>query len=129
MAFMSSTISAHKDLFLVSDDLEDAFLMPHLALPVGQYDEDEDHGDLQGQVDCYLSEYNLSEFEVVEKFWGQLSAPGYMDRTDFVLGDSQAEVAQQLLDLYFEGRDPDYMDEVEREDMAWLESIAQGEEP
>ena len=129
MAFMSSTISAHKDLFLVSDDLEDALLMPHLALPVGPYDEDEDHGDLQEQVDHYLSEYNLSEFEVVEKFWGQLSAPGYMDRTDFVLGDSQAEAAQQLLDLYFDGRDPDYMDEVEREDMAWLESIAQGEEP
>jgi hypothetical protein len=45
-----------------------------------------------------------------------------MDQTDYYFGDSRAEVAEQLIDLFF-SEDKKCMDDDELEDLAWLESI------
>jgi hypothetical protein len=66
--------------------------------------------------------------EVVDKFdgfAGGLSAPGYMDQTEPVYGETKAEVAQELLDMYFDQED---MDDEELADMEWLEGVAAGNE-
>ena len=68
----------------------------------GGYDEDDEpleDEDVQEEVNSVFKEFKVSSFDIMYKYYGQLEAPGYMDQTDYVLGDSQAEVAQQLLDL------------------------------
>lgn len=128
MAFMSATMSGYKEYFMISDDLEEAVFCKYnsIQLPVGTYDEDDERPEDEDLAEEITNVFNLfpsvHQFEVVRKFWGQLSASGYMDQTDYCLGDSQAEVAQQLLDMYFDGEE-EYMDEDEKEDRAWLESI------
>lgn len=132
MAFMRATLSGYKDYFLISDDLEEAVFCRYngINLPVGTYDEydprPEDEDLAEGVDNIFKMFPSVNQFEVVCKFWGQLSAPGYLDQTDYCLGDSQADVAQQLLDLYFDGEDK-YMDEDQKEDRAWLESIVEDE--
>jgi hypothetical protein len=87
-----------------------------------------DLNDLEAIQD-YLKEERIEEFEVTKPlYWGYLSAAGYMDQTSKELGESPAEVAQQLLDLHFLG-ETEYMDEGEKEDLAWLEQIAAGVAP
>lgn len=128
MAFMSVAMGEHKEYFLISDELEECVFCKYngIGLPVGTYDDDMDPpGDeeLAWEIANVFNMFpSVRQFEVVYKFWGQLSASGYMDQTDYCLGDSRAEVAQQLLDMYFDGED-EYMDEDEKEDRAWLESI------
>jgi len=62
-----------------------------------------------------------------EGFVGGLSASGYMDQSDPVYGETKAEVAQEMLDMYFD-QPEDEMDEDELADMEWLEGIAAGNE-
>ncbi len=130
MAFMSATLSDFREYFLISDDLEDAVFCRYngINLPVGVYDEDDVRPEDENAAYEITNVFNLfpsvHQFEVVYKFWGQLSASGYMDQTDYCLGDSQADVAQQLLDMYFDVDEED-MDEDEKEDRAWLESIVE----
>jgi len=97
-------------------------------LPPGVYDEDDEPGDWD--LDEYDSEMvqkffkdnpGIHAFEVTGPlYWGWLSADGYMDRTDIVLGESKAEVASQLLELYF---DHEEMDEDEEKYKLWLEEV------
>lgn len=128
MAFMNATVSDGPEYFLISDDLEEAIFCKYnsIHLPVGIYDEEDEPSKDEDLAEEITNVFNLfpsvHQFEVVYKFWGQLSASGYMDQTDYVFGDSQADVAQQLLDMYFDGEE-EYMDEDEKEDRAWLESI------
>ncbi len=130
MAFMNATTSDGPEYFLISDDLEDAVFCRYngINLPVGVYDEadelPEDESEAYEIANVFSMFPIVHQFEIVYKFWGQLDAPGYMDQTDYCLGDSQAEVAQQLLDMYFDGED-EYMDDAEKEDRAWLESIVE----
>ncbi len=143
MAFMSASINTKKEVFVIHERQEGGpeFLM-YTSLPnnlkSGTYNEDltlaeiVDMGleldDLEAIQD-YLKESHIDEFEVTEAmYWGYLSAPGYLDQTPKALGETYAEVAQQLLDDYFD-RDPEYMDEDEKSDQAWLEKIAAGEDP
>ena len=133
MAFLTARVSDTKDYFLTSGDLEEYVFCKYngIHLPVGLYDDDMDSPDDAEELAEAIAEVfkefpTISQFEIVHKFWGQLSASGYMDMTDYVLGDTQAEVAQQLLDMYFDGED-EYMDDEERADREWLESIVEGE--
>ncbi len=132
MAFMSATLSDFREYFLISEDLEEVIFCKYnsIHLPVGTYDEEgepSEDEDIAEEVDNIFKMFpSVHQFEVVYKFWGQLSASGYMDQTDYCLGDSQADVAQQLLDMYFDGED-EYMDDAEKEDRAWLESVVAGE--
>lgn len=133
MAFMSAFIGIDKDYFMVSDDLEEAVFCKHngIHLPEGHYDEDDDFEyqdeDVTECIQGVFKDYNVSSFDIIYKYYGQLEAPGYMDQTDFCFGDSLAEVAQHLLDLYYDG-EVEYMDEDEKEDMEFLQSIIDEEE-
>lgn len=127
MAFMRAAVSDTKDYFLISEDLEESVFCKWngIDLPVGEYREDDDpleDEEMQEQVDGVFKEYSISQFEIIYKYCGQLSAPGYMDQTDYCFGDSRAEVAEDLIAVFFDG-EKECMDEDELEDLAWLESI------
>ena len=56
--------------------------------------------------------------------WGaRLSAPGYLDCTEWCVFDTEAEAAQYLLDTYYDQPD-DEMSEDEKEEREWLEELA-----
>ena len=132
MAFMTAVVSDTQEYFLISDDLENAVFCKYngINLPPGTYDDDMDPPDDEELAEAIAEVFkmfpNISQFEIVFKYWGLLSAPGYMDQTDYVLGDTPGDVAQQLLDMYFDGED-EYMDDDERADRDWLESIVNEE--
>jgi len=132
MAFMTAVVSDTQEYFLISDDLENTLFCKYngINLPAGVYDDDMDPPDDEELAEAIAEVFkmfpNISQFEIVFKYWGQLSAPGYMDQTDYALGDTEADVAQQLLDMYFDGED-EYMDDDERADRDWLESIVNEE--
>ena len=143
MAFLRAAIGTDKEVFVIHERQEEgpAFLdctnLP-ATLKAGTYSEDInlteiiDMGleleDLEA-IEDFLKEEKIDEFEVTEPlYWGYLSASGYLDQTSKELGESYAEVAQQLLDNYFSG-DPEYMDDDEKADQAWLEKIAAGVDP
>jgi hypothetical protein len=131
MAFMSAVIGRKKELFLVSDELEEIVFCKYnnINLPEGHYDDEDEpcfDEDVEEEVRYVLEEFQISNFDIVLKYYGQLSADGYMDQTDYYLGDTQAEVAQQLLDMYYSG-EVEYMDAEEVDDMNWLQSIVDAE--
>ncbi len=127
MAFMRAVVSDTKDYFLISEDLEESVSCKWngVGLPVGEYREDDDpleDDEMQETVDRVFKEYSIKQFEIIYAFHGLLEAPGYMDQTDYYFGNSRAEVAEQLIDLFF-FEDKEYMDKDELEDLEWLESI------
>jgi hypothetical protein len=132
MAFMTASVSYQKDYFMVSDDLEESVFCKYngIDLPEGHYDEDDDpleDEDHECRVREIFKEYKVSSFDIIYRYYGQLEAPGYMDQTDYVFGDSQAEVAQQLLNMYYDG-EVEYMGEDEKADMEFLQGIIDEEE-
>lgn len=90
MAFMSVAMGEHKEYFLISDELEECVFCKYngIGLPVGTYDDDMDPpGDeeLAWEIANVFNMFpSVRQFEVVYMFWGNLSAPGYMDQTDYV---------------------------------------------
>lgn len=127
MAFMRAVVSDTKEFFLISEDLEESVFCKWngIDLPVGEYREDDDlleDDEMQETVDRVFKEYSIKQFEIIYAFHGLLEAPGYMDQTDYYFGNSRAEVAEQLIDLFF-FEDKEYMDKDELEDLEWLESI------
>lgn len=140
MAFMRAEVSLDKENFLISDDLDEALFCKYnqIDLPPGEYNVDdeapEDDSQFDSQFENWVESARIAQalgithsFEIVEKFWGMLSAPGYMDRTDYILGDSQADVAQQMLDLFFDGPVED-MDDDELDDFSMLMGIIRVDE-
>lgn len=131
MAYMRAEISAKKRRFISSfnGELEEYCGL----LDDGDYDEDMEDDDPAYREDYsdelkeLLAKYDW-QFTITTAYYGLLSAPSSMDRTDITVGDTQQEVAQQLLDMYFDG-DPEYMDEDEKEDEAWLTRVANGMSP
>ena len=120
MSFMTPEISSEKSRFLLSDYLEEPIECNHngVGLSVGVYDED--NTDEEVQEVC--SKFKIWTFEIVEKFYGCLSASGYLDQTSIFLGDTQAEVAQQLIDAFYDGEEG-YMSDDEKQERAWLEQF------
>ena len=120
MSFMTPEISSEKSRFLLSDYLEEPIDCDcnGIHMDVGVYDEDSDDEDVQ----AVCRQFDINCFEIVEKFHGCLSASGYLDQSSIFLGDTQADVAQQLLDAFYDGEEQ-YMSEGEKEERAWLEQF------
>lgn len=136
MAFMRAQVSTIKENFLISDDLDEAVFCEYnnIDLPPGEYNVNDEAPEDDSQFENWMEAVRIAEvlgithsFEIVEKYWGELSAPGYMDRTDYILGDSPADVAQQMLDMYFDG-DIEDMDDDERDDISMLMEMIDAEE-
>lgn len=137
MAFMRAQVGDCKELFLISDEKDEALFCEYNAinLPPGEYYfGDVSPGEDDSKYEDWLEASRIFDnfgihrsFEIVEKFWGVLSAPGYMDRSDYCLGDSQADVAQQMLDLFFDGPVED-MDDDELNDFSMLMGIIRVDE-
>lgn len=102
---MQAFISNTKTNFILSEELEDPM---ETNIPVGEYEPDGDHKE---------------SFEVVSKHHGYLHMPGCLDMTSISLGDSIHEVAQDLLNLYYD-REPEYMSEHDKGQKTWLETLA-----
>ena len=90
MAFMSAVIGRKKELFLVSDELEEIVFCKYnnINLPEGHYDDEDEpcfDEDVEEEVRYVLEEFQISNFDIVLKYYGQLSADGYMDQTDYYL--------------------------------------------
>lgn len=127
MAFLRAQVYENRERFLIAENLEDAVFCKYngIQLPVGSYDVDElpEDEDLAEEIVAAANEFRCTNFEIVEQFYGCLEPHGcYTDRSGYTLGDSIQDVAQQMLDLYFDG-DPEYMDEGEKEDVAFLEGL------
>lgn len=60
---------------------------------------------------------------MVSGYGARLSAPGYMDCTDWAVFDTVQEAADYLLDTYYDRAD-DEMDDDERQERAGLEELA-----
>lgn len=126
--FMRPRISSEREFFLHSDQLECSPLFMRYnnvsMVPVGDYDEDFESEDeeLMDCVEQIRRELKIDYFDVTEEYWGNLSAPGYLDQTSYYLGDSMADVAQQLLDMFFDG-ESEYFDSDQKEDVRMLEGI------
>ena len=118
MSFMTPEISSEKSRFLLSDYLEEPIDCDcnGIHMDVGVYDNDSEDEDVQS----VCRQFDINYFEIVEKFHGCLSASGYLDQSSIFLGDTQADVAQQLLDAFYDGEEQ-YMSEDEKEEQAWLE--------
>ncbi len=133
MAFMHPFISANKETYLFPENQEGQEELRLNEIPDGDYDIDSlddmnpesDEGEaVYDTIKHYLDQYKM--FTVVTGYAGYLSAPGYCDMTDVTVAETQAEVAQALIDMYYDG-DPEYMDSEEKEELVWLEEIAKNE--
>ena len=136
MAFMRARIGDYKELFLISDDLGESLFCKYnqINLPPGQYNVEDEAPEDDSEFDYWMEATRIfddfsikSSFEIVEKFWGMMSAPGYMDRSDYILGNTQAEVAEQMLGMFFDG-DIEDMDDDERADVSMLMEMIEAEE-
>ena len=125
MSFMTPEISSEKSRFLLSEYLEEPTDCDcnGIHMDVGVYDNDSDDEDVQ----AVCRQFDINCFEIVEKFHGCLSASGYLDQSSIFLGDTQADVAQQLLDAFYDGEEQ-YMSEDEKQERAWLEQFLTEEE-
>ena len=133
MAFMRASISNEPETWIITEDDDGEILT---CLPDGDYDNDLIEEDLaqiaetndldyESVIDDYKEALRLADnhdFTIRTGFRGYLAAPGYLDRTSAVIADSVAEVARELLDLYFD-QELEYMDDDELEDAEWLSDL------
>lgn len=73
------------------------------------------------QVAQYLEGTKIESIDEVSGWLAYMSAPGYMDRTDYGLFDTEARAAQCLLDMAL---DHESTDDDERQAIADLEKVA-----
>ena len=134
MAFMQPVINKNREYFVTYESNMDEgpeFLAESNCprLPPGTYSRDEllsyrskfGHDTTQQIID-FLREKDIDDFEILYQFWGWMSAPGYMDRSDVFLGESYSEVAEQLLEMFYDG-DPEYYDDDQKEEIEWLQGL------
>jgi hypothetical protein len=132
MAFMRAAISNEPETWIITENDDDEIFT---CLPDGDYftlDEvdfrqiaDDNNLDIDEVREAYNEALRLAnnhDFTIRTGFRGWLAAPGYLDRTSVVVADSVAEVARELLDLYFD-RSLEYMDDDELEDAEWLSDL------
>jgi len=60
----------------------------------------EDHNGLYGYLADYLENNRIDSVEVVEGYGARLSAPGYMDRTEWTVFDTEKEAKAHLCEMY-----------------------------
>lgn len=134
MSFMRAEISNSVETWCFGND--DSFEV-RTILPDGEYyaldyadyeqiarDNNFDPEEVEGAYNAILADLGRStDFTIATGYRGWLSAPGYMDRTDPVICATQAEAAQELLSMFFDG-EIQYMDDGELEDALWLAEVA-----
>ena len=133
MSFMRAAISNEPETWIITEDDDGEILT---CLPDGDYMDDLTEEDLAqiaetndldyaSVIDDYKEALRLADnhdFTIRTGFRGWLSAPGYLDRTSAVIADSVAEVARELLGMYFD-QPFDEMDDDELEDALWLSDL------
>ena len=132
MAFMRASISNEPETWIITEDADGEILT---CLPDGDYfaldeadfrqianDNDLDLDEVRADYKEALRLSDNHNFTIRTGFRGWLAAPGYLDRTSAVIADSVAEVARELLDLYFD-QELEYMDDDELEDAEWLSEL------
>jgi hypothetical protein len=118
MAFMQKQISEKQTWFAVDgncgiDYIPTDVVGGHVA-PVGTVYTDEVTGfeDLCARAKDYTSNTSVTEITVVEGYGARLSAPGYMDRTEWTVHETEAEASEYLDETYpDEDEDEDESDE------------------
>lgn len=116
MAQMRPYLFRRKDRFVV---LEDGKAEPARSLPVGTYKA----GDRIKGVTGICKKFGVSAFQVVEKEYGYIAEPG-QPALCYVLADTQADVARQLIDRYYSQEEA--LDADERGYKAWLHQFIGG---
>jgi hypothetical protein len=133
MAFMRASISNEPETWLITET-DDGEIFT--CLPDGDYftlDEvdfrqiaEDNNLDVDEVREAYAEALRLAnnhDFTIRTGFRGWLAAPGYLDRTPVVIADSVAEVARELLDMYYD-QPIDQMDDDELEDAEWLSEMS-----
>jgi hypothetical protein len=127
MAFLRAFISSNKETWAMTD-FYDCEITSYI--PDGDYAtdlDDEEIHDLAIELDADVSAIEATFRQVPTEgnctiktgYVGYLTAPGYLDRTEPVVGDTPASVAEQLIDLYFDCKIEE-LDLDELEDLEWL---------
>jgi len=98
--------------------VEGRVLEPYSKMPVGSYTAQCRSRGVRGI--CRM--HNVASFEVVVKEYGYLAEPSY-PADAWVLGETQADVAQQLIDRYYKGKP---LNDEELLYKAWLQQFADG---
>jgi len=97
--FMQPSIEGPQTWFVVESNNGESFVVHEM----GQSDLGGGHefgDDLSfGQIDLKKGEYTVTERVC---YGAQLQASGYMDQTDWILGDDPVKLAQDLADMYGE---------------------------
>ena len=131
MAFMTPTITSSKEYFMINHDSCEIVACKYttINLPMGEYTVDDEEPPVGGEEHRVWEEakrvmelYSIDNFTITWQYGGKLEACGYLDQTDWYLGDTLSEVAEQLLESFYDQEDQ-YMDEEEKADKAWLESL------
>jgi hypothetical protein len=86
-------------------DLVPADVVGELGLPVGHEVDIDDGSVIWPSLVAALADYNVSgdditSVELIDCWYGRYSADGYMDCTDWHWGTSEAEVRDELENMY-----------------------------
>ena len=131
MAFMTPTITSSKEYFMINHDACEIVACKYttINLPMGEYTVDDEEPPVGGEEHRVWEEakrvmelYSIDNFTITWQYGGKLEACGYLDQTDWYLGDTLSEVAEQLLESFYDQEDQ-YTDEEEKADKAWLEGL------
>lgn len=104
------------------------FMRPQITMKDVWVDVEKDGESTVVPVDCFdIGDWMKvgESFEVtkVEGFGARMSAPGYMDCTDWCVFDTEMEAAAHLADLHYDGPLDEYSRE-ELEDLIYLVGLA-----
>ncbi len=110
------------------------FMEPQITKRVKWYEIETDNGSTYYvEADCAMKVEELADYApegcgkpvqatLIVGHGARLSAPGYMDCTDWTVFETAKGAASFLLETYYDSPD-DEMTEDEREESAWLASI------
>ena len=122
MAFMRAKISTHYQTYALFEDQWAELQLNEI--PDGDYhvDDLEDIEDEEVREASWkiLEDLRSEQMTIQTGYVGYLSAAGYLDRTDPIIAPTQGEVAQGLLDMYF---NQEVEDDDEKADREWLEEL------
>ena len=111
MAFMTPTITSRKEYFMINHDACEIVACKYttINLPMGEYTVDDGEPPVGGEEHRVWEEakrvmelYSIDNFTITWQYGGKLEACGYLDQTDWYLGDTLSEVAEQLLESFYD---------------------------